>query len=388
MTEENKTCAYFDWTATTKPTAGVIGAVNRVMSEEWGNPSSVHRAGNRAARLLASARESVMCGMGFGRAPKGKLIFTSGGTEADALALLGSAYAKKKRGRLLITEGEHAAVEKCAARLEEDGFEVLRVPTRGGELDLDFIREHADGVVTASLMLVNNETGALYDVAAAAKIIRAKSPDAFIHTDAVQGFMKVRFTPERLGVNAVSVSAHKIGALKGTGALYVDEKTVKEKRIVPIIPGGGQEDAYRSGTENVPGICAFGEAVRENLADYAERTAAVASLRAEFLAAIEGSVLRPNIPTHFIDNIVSVTVPGVKSETVLNFASENGYYISAGSACSSHGKKTSGALAGFGLDPADADSTVRVSLSHLNTPDEVKGLADVLVRASRELAKK
>ena len=244
---------YFDWTATTRPSARVIEIVNKTMTEEWGNPSSFHRAGVGAERMVTKARSEVSRALGFGRPVRGEVIFTSGGTESNNLFLLGAAHAKSRRGRILITSGEHASVENSAAALEREGFEVVRIPTLGGVLDIDKVRAASDGVIAASFMLVNNEHGAIYDVRAAAAAVREKSPAAVIHTDAVQAFMKVKFTPERLGVNAVSISAHKIGALKGTGALWIDERMVKEKWICPQIYGGGQEKATAPARRTCPG---------------------------------------------------------------------------------------------------------------------------------------
>lgn len=372
---------YFDWTATTMPTPGVVSKVNTAISEEWGNPSSVHSFGRNAARLVEEARRCVLRGLGFGREAPGRLIFTSGGTEANNLALLGAAYAKTKKGTILITEGEHASVELCARKLEADGFRVIRIPTKNGKLDIDAIQSIKDDISVASFMLVNNETGAVYDIAAAAKAVRVKSPSAFIHTDAVQGFMKLRFTPERLGVNAVSVSAHKIGGLKGTGALYIDRESIKQKKLVAQILGGGQEDAFRSGTENVPGIAAFGEAATEAVESFKEKETKVLSLRSVLEEKLRETELIMNLPENPLPHILSVTVPGIKSETVLNHMNEKGFCISAGSACSSHGHGMSIALTGFGLSPGAADSTVRISLSHLNTEDEVISLAEALAGA-------
>ena len=376
---------YFDWTATTPPTERVIEKVNKTLTEEWGNPSSVHRFGGSAAKLLEEARRDVLRGIGFGREAAGRLIFTSGGTEANNLAILGSAYAKARRGAILITEGEHASVEMCARALEADGFQVIRIPTAGGQINIDAIRSAEGEILAASFMLVNNETGAVYDVYSAARAVREKSPAAFIHADAVQGFMKLRFTPEKLGVNAISVSAHKIGGLKGAGALYIDNASVSAKRISPRMLGGGQEGALRSGTENMPGICAFGEAVREALETFDLRKKRVEKLRTLLEEKLEGSGLIINQPPQgsSLPEILSVTVPGVKSETVLNFLSQNDFCISAGSACSSHGHGTSSALRGFGLSDKDADSTVRISLSHLNTPEETEKLADLLASSAK-----
>ncbi len=374
---------YFDWTATTPPTEGAVSAVNRMITEEWGNPSSVHGFGGIASKAVEKARVQILTALGFGRPAPGRLIFTSGGTEANNLAILGAAYAKAKKGKILITEGEHASVEMCARHLESEGFEVVRIPTKEGRLSIDAIRNVKGDISVASFMLVNNETGAVYNIADAAKAVRSLSPNAFIHTDAVQGFMKIRFTPERLGVNAVSVSAHKISGLKGTGALYIDRESVKQKKLVPVILGGGQEDSLRSGTENVPGITAFGEAAAEYLKSFADREFAVKALRTLLEDRLHGTELKMNIPENPLPHILSVTVPGIKSETVLNFMNDKGFCISAGSACSSHGHGMSMALTGFGIDPKDADSTVRISLSHMNTEDETAALADTLAGATR-----
>ena len=381
---------YFDWTATTRPSARVIEIVNKTMTEEWGNPSSFHRAGVGAERMVTKARSEVSRALGFGRPVRGEVIFTSGGTEANNLFLLGAAHAKSRRGRILITSGEHASVENSAAALEREGFEVVRIPTLGGVLDIDKVRAASDGVIAASFMLVNNEHGAIYDVRAAAAAVREKSPVAVIHTDAVQAFMKVKFTPERLGVNAVSISAHKIGALKGTGALWIDERMVKEKWICPQIYGGGQEKGYRSGTENVPGICALGAAAAESLECFDERMAAVAGLRALLEERLADSGLVLNLPPQgaAFPGILSVTAPGVKSETLLNEMSGRGFCISSGSACSSHGKKASLALASFGLDAAAADSTVRISIGYANTEAEGCALAANLADAAASLRRK
>lgn len=380
---------YFDWTATTRPTPRVIDIVNKAMTEEWGNPSSFHRAGIGAERLVTRARGEIARALGFGRAVRGEIIFTSGGTEANDLFLFGTAHAKARRGKILISAGEHASIENTAAALEKEGFEVIRIPTVGGVLDIDAVRDAADGVIAASFMLVNNEHGAIYDVRAAAAAVREKSPAAVIHTDAVQAFMKIRFSPEKLGVDAVSISAHKIGGLKGTGALWVNDRVIKEKRLAPILIGGGQEKGYRSGTENVPGICAFGEAAAESLEAVSARYSHVAKLRSLLEERLCGQ-LPLNLPPENAryPGILSVTVPGVKSETVLNELSGRGFCVSSGSACSSHGKKTSLALSSFGLDPAAADSTVRISIGYQNTEAEVEALAENLLLAASTLCRR
>ncbi len=387
---------YFDNAATTKPCPEAIAAMTDALSERWANPSSVHAAGNTANALLTESRAAVLKALGVRRQTEGRLIFTGSGTEADNLALLGTVYAKTRpvrggsRGRILITEGEHAAIEQTAARLEKDGFEICRIPTHGGEADLDYVRDHAEGVILVSTMLVNNETGALYDVRRIFDTVRSISPDAITHTDAVQGFMKVRFTPASLGADLISISGHKIEGPKGIGALYVAEGILRAKKLIPTVTGGGQEGGYRSGTENMPGIAGFAAACRAAMDSFAERAEAVAGLRARLLENLAAHPsLRVNHPASAADHIVSVTMPGVRSETVLNDLSSKGICISAGSACSAHApKKASRALLAFGLSAEEADTTVRVSLSHTNTEQEIDVLTAALADAAQHLAKR
>lgn len=387
---------YFDNAATTKPCAEAIAAMTDALSERWANPSSVHGAGNTANALLGEARRTVLRSLGVRRETEGSVFFTGSGTEADNLALLGTVYAKTRpvragsRGRILISEGEHAAIEQTAVRLEKDGFEICRIPTRGGEIDFDYVQAHAEGAILVSVMLVNNETGALYDVRRVFDTVRRISPDAVTHTDAVQGFMKVRFTPASLGADLVSISGHKIGGPKGIGALFVAEPILRAKKLIPTVTGGGQENGYRSGTENVPGIAGFAAACRAASETFADRCAAVASLRARLLSGLTAvPEIRVNIPASAADHIVSVTMPGIRSETVLNDLSAKGICISAGSACSAHAqKKASRALTAFGLTPDEADTTVRVSLSHENTAQEIDTLTAALADAAARLARK
>ncbi len=387
---------YFDNAATTKPCAEAVAAMTDALTVRWANPSSVHGAGNEANALLTEARRTVAKALGIRRETEGRLLFTGSGTEADNLALIGTVYAKSRpmrtasRGRILITEGEHAAIEATAARLEADGFEICRIPTVGGALDYGFIEAHAEGVILISTMLVNNETGALYDVKRAFDTVRRISPEAITHTDAVQGFLKIRFTPAALGADLVSISAHKIGGPKGVGALFVREEILKAKKLIPTVTGGGQESGYRSGTENVPGIAGFAAACRVCMQSFAERAAHVAALRAHLLQNLAAiPAVRVNLPAAAADHIISLTVDGIRSETVLNDLSEKGICISAGSACSANAaKKTSRALAAFGLNADQADSTVRVSLSHENTAEEIDALTAALADAAARLARK
>lgn len=381
---------YFDNSATTKPSEASLSAMREALSECWGNPGSVHRAGDRAHAVLESARKSVGASFGIRRPADGSVIFTSGGSEANNLAILGSVRAKRHSGKakIFISDGEHASVEAPARLLESEGYTVLRVPTRGGRLDLDFIRENADdSVILSAIMLVNNETGAVYDVKSAADIVRAASPKAFIHCDAVQAFMKIPVLPKRLGVDSVAVSSHKVFAPKGAGALYVSAEALRAKRLVPVIYGGGQEGGLRSGTENVPAIAAFGAACAEESAHMAERAEYTAALRERIEEKLPQEI-RQNRPEKAHFGIINITLPGIRSETMLNFLSGKDICVSAGSACSAHSGGVSRALTAFGLDDGGADCSLRISLSHLNTEAEADMLCAALGEGVAKLCRK
>jgi len=381
---------YLDNSATTPLSSAARSAIEECL-EEYGNPSSLHALGQRAEKRIKAAREAVLSGLGV-RARDGELIFTSCGTEATALAFFGAAHAKERRtaSRILISDSEHPSVKNTATALVREGFEVVEIPTVGGVLDSAAIEAALDKpVFMASFMLVNNETGALYDVADAFKRIRARYPDAITHCDAVQGFMKIPFTPATLGADMISVSGHKLHAPKGVGALYVCADTVKRKRIVPYLYGGGQERGMRSGTENTVGIAAFGASVADIKAREGEVRQHLADLytyAAERLSALEGVIL--NIPTGArVDHILNMTVPNIKSETVLHFLSADGVYVSSGSACSSHSGKPSSALMAFGLSAERADQSLRVSFSEYNTKEDIDALVTSLSSALARLVR-
>ena len=386
---------YLDNSATTKPSEASLAKMREALSVTYGNPSSVHAVGNASKKLMDEARRQIMASLGIRRLPDWELIFTSGGTEANNLAIFGSVYAKNRpekngcRGKVFISDGEHSSVDASAERLEADGFKVLRIPTAGGELDFDFIEKNADAsVVLASIMLVNNETGAIYDVKKAFDIIRRASPKAVCHTDAVQGYLKTSFSAASLGADAISISAHKIYSPKGAGALLVTREMVTAKRIIPIICGGGQENNFRSGTENVPAIAAFGAAAEEGSKELAARLERMKELRAYLKEKLDCPDVRFNEAANHVDNIVNITLPGIRSEIMLNFLSGMGICISAGSACSTHSSGPSKALLAFGLPKNEADTSVRVSLSHETTKEELDALAGALMRGIKGLKRR
>lgn len=384
---------YLDNSATTEISAAAKKAMVDAI-EIYGNPSSRHAMGLEARRLIDRARGQVGYALGLPNPNPENLIFTSCGSEANDTAILGCLYSKEKRrqNKVITTDSEHPSVENVMQRLEKDGFEVVRLKTRGGVIDEAEFDKALDGnVAMVSLMLVNNETGAVYDVKKLFSIVKRRCPEAVTHCDAVQGFMKVPFTVKSLGADMISVSAHKIHGPKGVGALYISPEIIKMKKIVPYIIGGGQEGGYRSGTENIVGIVGFGAAAEQARADFAANVAKITALRdlCQVKAAEAGA--RPNLPAGGrAPHVLSLTLPSIKSETMLNFLSAKGFCVSAGSACSSHSKHISSSLVGFGLSESDADSTIRVSFSEYNNEAEIEGFCaalregiDSLVRIKR-----
>lgn len=384
---------YLDNSATTKPSEASLQKMREALCICYGNPGSVHQAGIDAHRMLEEARRRVAASLGLRCQTDGKILFCSSGTEANNQAILGTVYAKNRpekggsRGKILITDGEHPSVENTAARLELDGFTVVRIPTRGGALDLEYLEQAADdSVILASMMLVNNETGALYPIRDASDIVRRKSPGAVVHCDAVQGYMRVPVTPDTLGVDLLSISAHKIYAPKGAGALYVSSEMLRGKRIIPLLTGGGQEGGLRSGTENIPAIAAFGAAALEGRGEGELRSQTLHHLRAFLLEKLR-PLVQINMPQRSVDAIVNITLPDIKSEVMLRALSAEGIYVSAGSACSARAKKISPTLLAFGLSRREADCSLRISLSYQNTREELSQFADVLETEIRRLAR-
>lgn len=371
-----KRTVYLDNSATTPLSAAARTALTDAM-EHFGNPSSLHTLGQSAEKLVREARDSIAEALGVRRG-QGTVIFTSCGTEATSLALFGTAYAKQRREatRILTTDSEHPATHKALEALERNGFEVVKISTRGGVLNRDELEAALDKrIFMASFMLVNNETGALYSVGEAFSAIKRRYPDAITHCDAIQGFMRVRFTPQTLKADLISVSGHKIHAPKGVGALYVSNELIKAKKIVPFLRGGGQEGGMRSGTENVMGISAFGASARDMAARRAQIEAHLKELYGYVCESLENTDIRINVPEGArVDHIINITLPSIKSETMLHHLSADGVYVSSGSACSSHSNTPSGSLIAFGLTPKQADCSLRISLSEYNTREDIDAL--------------
>lgn len=372
--------AYLDNSATTQVCAEAVRAAVDAMTAGFGNPSSLHAMGVCAERVLETARSEVASSMRCG--PE-EIVFTSGGTESNNTAVFGACRALRHSGRRIVTTAiEHPSVLEAAAALEQEGFEVVRLrPGADGKIaESDLYAAVNADTILVSMMAVNNETGAVQPVAAMKKAAARAGAPALIHCDAVQAFCRLPLDPKRLGFDLMSVSSHKIHGPKGSGALFIRQGV----RIPPLMYGGGQEKKRRSGTEAVELAAGFGKAAsiawtgRENI--YAGMTALRAACGSR-LAALDGVVV--NSPDDAVPYILSVSVPGVPSEVMLNFLSANGVYVSAGSACSRGAR--SHVLAAMNLPGARASSALRVSLSRFSTEEDIALFCDTLAEGIRRL---
>ena len=387
---------YFDNSATTPLCDEAKAAMTDAM-ERYGNPSSLHDLGLDAETIVSGARREILAALGIRYATKldgRQLIFTASGTEADNLAIVGAATAKKfPAGKKIITsDSEHPAVLETLKSLETRGFEVIRIPTLHGVPDYAMIESVADrDTILATFMLVNNETGAVYDIKRISDIVKRANPEALIHTDCVQGFLKVQFTPKLLGADMITMSFHKVNGPKGVGALWVSPAVLKARKLSPIIFGGGQESGMRSGTENVIGIAGAGAAVKRNFAKLSENIAAENEIRSYLISELSDGGRFPgvllNLPENAASHILSVRLPDIKSEVMLHSLSHAGIYVSSGSACSSNTGHGSYVLTAFGLSDREADSTIRISLGYQNTIDEAKIFLDEFEKSLSSLVR-
>ena len=369
--------AYFDNSATTRCYPEVAEIVAKTMLEDFGNPSAMHKKGVEAEQYV---RRSAKTLAGLLKVSEKEILFTSGGTESNNLAVIGTALANRRSGSHIITTAvEHAAVGQPAARLEEMGFEVTYLPVDGrGVVSLDALSEALrPDTILVSTMYVNNEVGAVMPVEKIGALVHEKSPKALYHVDAIQAFGKYRIAPKKLGIDLLSVSGHKIHGPKGVGFLYIRSGA----KIQPQILGGGQQGGMRSGTDNVPGIAGLGVAAEKIYTDFEQKTEHLYQLKERMAAGlsslehvkINGMALREGAP-----QILSVSFIGVRSEVLLHTLEERGIYVSAGSACSSHKRKASGTLTAMGMEPQQIESTVRISFSEENTFEEVDYCLEVL----------
>lgn len=362
--------AYLDNSATTRCSERAKDLMVKLLMEDYGNPSSLHTMGVTAENYIKEAKKRIAATL---KADEKEILFTSGGTESNNMALIGAALANKRAGNHIITTSiEHASVSAAAAYLEELGFRVTYLSVDSdGVISLDELKEAVcSETILVSLMMVNNEIGAVEPIAEAAKIIKAQNPNTLLHVDAIQAYGKYRIYPKKLGVDLLSVSGHKIHAPKGTGFLYIKDKT----KIKPLIYGGGQQKGMRSGTENVPGAAALGEAAMEIYEDFDEKTEHLYRLKERFIEGvtqIEGVRVNGKTGRDSAPQIVSVSVEGVRSEVLLHALEEKEIYVSAGSACSSNKPAPSKTLQGIGLTKERLESTVRFSFCVNTTEAEI-----------------
>ena len=382
MMNESNPLIYLDNSATTALCPEAEGAIRDAILG-FGNPSSLHTAGQAARKTVETARKQLLAALDVRLPDTRRVIFTSCGTEANNLAIFGTVRAKNFRflPRVITTDSEHPSVLEPLRYLESrKEIEVVYLSTRSGRIDL----VQLDGAlnertVLLSLMQVNNETGAVYEIESAFKLAKRKVPTVITHTDLTQGFLKVlpKGGYDKLGADLITLSGHKIHASKGVGALIVSADLLKSKRLIPHLYGGGQEGALRSGTENVMGIAALGAAAKAGKSTAAADMERVAALRQAFIDALPDCV-RINAPVAPAPHIVSLILPRIKSQTALNALSAKGICVSSGSACASHGGHGSYVLLAFGLSPEEADCTLRVSLSRYTTDQELLAAATAI----------
>lgn len=374
---------YLDSAATSRPGTACLDAMCQMIRSTYGNPSSLHRFGLEAQLCMEQARKQIAAALGCESAA---VMFTSGATESNHLAIRGAAYAYGKRKRRVVTTTvEHASVKGAFDMLEAEGYEVIRIaPDTDGILRAEKIAEAVnESTCLVSMMLVNNEIGAVLPVQQAFAAIKREHPQVITHCDAVQGFMKLPVNPAKLNADLLTVSGHKVHACKGIGALYHK----KGIRLIPLMKGGEQEGTMRPGTESVPLIAGFGAAVSELSGTIAERAEYVSGLRNECIRQLSGlEGITVNSPADGSPYILSFSVKGLRSETMLHFLSDREIYVSSGSACSKG--KQSGVLQQFGIKQDLADSTLRVSFCAENTAEDMTALCTALKAAQEQLVHK
>lgn len=369
--------AYFDNSATTRVLDSVRDIVVKTMTEDYANPAAKHRRGMEAEQYIREARAEIARTM---KVSEKEILFTSGGSESNNLALIGGALANQRAGKHIIsTNVEHPSVYNPLMALEEMGFEVTFLPVdRDGHISLkelgDAVREDT---VLVSVMYVNNEVGFVEPVEEISRVIREKNPGTLFHVDGIQAYGKYVIRPKKQGIDLLSVSGHKIHGPKGVGVLYIRDGV----RIKPMIYGGGQQNNLRSGTENVPGVAGLGVAAKEMYRDHEAKIAYLTGLKdylIDRMGELDGTVVNSKKGRDGAPQIVSVSFEGVRSEVLLHALEEKGIYVSSGSACSAHHPGISGTLKGIGVHQRLLESTVRFSFGMFNTKDEIDYCMDVL----------
>lgn len=371
---------YLDNSATTRVCPEAAQAALAAMTECYGNPSSTHTKGREAKKLLDQSRAQVAALLGC--QPK-ELVFTSCGSESDNWALLSGAEAMKRRGGHIISSCvEHDAIRRTLDELESRGFAVTRLkPDRSGAIPPEAVREALlPDTILVSLMLVNNETGAVTDIAAVSRLLKEAGSPALLHTDAVQAFGKLPFTAKGLGADLISVSGHKLHAPKGIGALYIRSGL----RLKPFLLGGGQEEGRRAGTEALPQIAAFGTACALAKAHLPENAARMAALKQNCLDQLAAAIPELRWVESTAPHILNLSLPGFRSEVLMNFLEAQEVYVSKSSACKKGAR--SHVLEAIGLDARTIDGAIRVGLSRYTTHEDIDALCAGLIAAHNTLA--
>jgi len=378
--------AYLDNSATTRCSKRATDMMVKILTEDFGNPSSMHMKGVEAENYIKEAKKKIAKTL---KIDEKEIVFTSGGTESNNMALIGAALANKRTGNHIITTSiEHASVSAVAAYLEELGFRITYLKVdENGLISLEELKEAVtEETILVSLMMVNNEIGAVEPIEEAAKIIKAKNPKTLVHVDAIQAYGKYRIYPKKMGIDLLSVSGHKIHAPKGTGFLFIRDKV----KVKPLIYGGGQQKGMRSGTENVPGVAALAEAATEAYEDFDAKIDHLYALKERFISGLQGMdgvTVNGKTGRDSAPQIVSVSIEGVRSEVMLHTLEERGIYVSAGSACASNKPAVSATLTAIGLKKNLLDSTIRFSFCKDTTEEEIDYALSVMQEVIPKLQK-
>lgn len=369
--------AYFDNSATTKVFDCVKDIVVKTMMEDYGNAASKHTKGVKAEQYIKEARVIIAKTL---KVQEKEIVFTSGGSESNNMALIGAAMANRRRGNHIISSNvEHSSVYNTLGFLQEQGFEITYLPVNHqGHIGLEQLKDSLrPETILVSVMYVNNEVGSVEPVEEISKVIKKNYPDILFHVDAIQAYGKYEIRPKRQGIDLLSVSGHKFHGPKGTGFLYINEKA----KVKPLIYGGGQQKGMRSGTENVPGVAGMGAAAKEIYERHKEKVDYLYGLKDYFmkrLEEIDGCVINSQSGRESAPQIVSVSFQGVRSEVLLHALEEREIYVSSGSACSSNHPGVSGTLKGIGVKQELLDATLRFSFGMFNKSEEIDYAVQVL----------
>lgn len=362
--------AYFDNSATTRVTESVKNIVVKTMTEDFGNPSSMHMVGVKAERYVKEAKQIIA---NILKVDEGEIYFTSGGTESNNMAVIGAADANKRKGnKIITTKIEHPSVLNTMKYLEKQGYQVVYLPVdRCGIVDMETLKEEmTEDTILVSVMYVNNEVGAIEPIAEIGRYIKSIQPDVIFHVDAIQAFGKMEIRPKKENIDLLTVSGHKIHGPKGSGFIYIKKNT----KLNPIIFGGGQQNGFRSGTENVSGIAGIGQAAKDAHDNLEKNVKILTDLKdylIDKLQGLEDVVINSKKGTEGAPHIVSVSFGGVRSEVLLHALEDKGIYVSAGSACSSNKPAVSETLKAMKIDKDLLGSTIRFSFCELNTIEEI-----------------